>query len=221
MSSRKEKIYIAIILVLMGLFIYQEKTSRKFPYAELFYEKAMKCNNDCSFEEKQSFLESAIYHDPHWPEPYLQLGILYNTKGSAEEAIKYFDKAILTNPEHARTYFDIGKYYYFQKKLKLSYEYFARGIGHYGDLVQLYYYQGRINEELGAYDIAIRRYQKAIEQDGLYAKARSRLAVCFHRLGFDEDAQKAIRTIRQIHQGQLADKTQEAISNEDYTLLEY
>ncbi len=93
---------------------------------------------------------------------YTTLGYLYFLKGDLEKAEEYTNKALEDTPENSSAWDNMGQIYYKKGELEKAKEYFTKALS-YKNLVDSFYFMGRISEEENNKEQALEYYKKASE----------------------------------------------------------
>ncbi len=121
--------------------------------------------------DEEGFGELSIEHEVH------NIGNDFYKIGMFEEAIAAYDLALKIRPDLLETYFNRGLARTRLGHYNPAWEDITYVLSLNDKLAEAWYTRGLINEYVGEFDRAIADYEKALEQDQDYEKARSQIIV--------------------------------------------
>lgn len=107
---------------------------------------------------------------PNEPDFYLNAGRLFDDRGKAEIAVKYLRRCVELNPRNAEAHYLIGLLLYRAKMPTESKIEFDLALRHDSNLLQAYYYIGRIMKDANDHTGALLAFEKAMRDPEMKMK---------------------------------------------------
>ena len=187
---------IAIILILLGVLYFQERTRMNHCYGVLFYKRAQECGDKCSLRQQLSYYRKAIYHDPNCADAHYQLGVLYRKIGNYQQALQSYKKAAALDQSHFKAYFELGLDCFQQGQPEYATRFFKQAYRFNNNFADLHYYMGRVYEQKREWIKAQWHYMRTISIEEKYFDAHLRLGMIYHLLENDRLALEQVEALR-------------------------
>jgi tetratricopeptide (TPR) repeat protein len=95
------------------------------------------------YEKAKIYLHAAIRQEPHYPEAYLNLGVIALNQKQLAEAIDAFTQVLVLNPQHLLAHYNLAACYINLQNFPKALEVLNRGLSHWPASYQLYLLKGR------------------------------------------------------------------------------
>jgi len=202
-------IIMTLLFLALAAYIVHLRVKPADHYAKLFDHMRENCElNQCPLEEKLTFAQKTVYHDPEFRKGYTYLAHLYEEIDNGEQAYQFHKKALQLDHRNRDSLFSLGVYYFDSKKLEQALRYLNHAYSQSTRGDNLNYYLGRIYEKKGDYKKAFQFYTRAY-QLGRDNMALARLGIMKSFLGEkDKIAHSAVK-IRKKGDEELASALEE------------
>lgn len=153
-----------------------------------------------NYKKAEACFKRAVEDHHEFADVYNFLGLIAHDQGRYVEAIHFFEKALKINPRYTEAllnlsilYNDTGDYEKAKKLVKRSRADAKKGPAAIdpficSKLANKHADVGDLYHGVGAFEMAVREYKKALELEERYADIRTKLAVCLRELGRKADA---------------------------------
>ena len=155
--------------------------------------------------ERMEQIDKSINHykvylnkEPFSENGWYNLGILYNKNDQLDEAIDAYEYALAINPDFSVAYFNMANTYCRKEdyhKAILSYKEYLR----FDKSVEILTYIGDCYDNLKEYDIALKYYDDAINEDPFYTESIYGKANVMYRIGKSAQALSIIERAIQVN----------------------
>jgi protein O-mannosyl-transferase len=126
-------------------------------------------------QKAKSAYENAIALKSNDVEAIVGLGATFQRSGDFSDAEQAYRRAIAADPNQASAYSDLGALFLQQGKLAAASKELTRAIEHNSSYAPAYFDLGVLYEQMGRRDLAIEMYQKTLDIQPDYQRARSNL----------------------------------------------
>jgi len=130
-------------------------------------------------------LKRAKEVNPEYPDSYLNIGLIYMTRGNHETAEKFFKKVIEMKGENPLPFNYLGAVYLGLERFEDAIYFFRMAIERDSGFAEAFYNLGFALSRIGKYDEALEATKKAMEIDPYYSSNRFKLSLDIYseRLG--------------------------------------